>query len=71
MANNLRTATISNYVTSVRLHKIDFRGNLSTWILNFNEQIRLHNDMVTADEDKISDGQAVNFLEAAVSGIQV
>ena len=69
MANNLRTATISAYVTSVRLHKLDFRGNLSTWILNYTEQIRLHNDMVTADEDKISDGQAVNFLEAAISGI--
>ena len=41
MVNNLRISTVSTYITSVRLHKIDFRGNLSTWILNFCEQIRL------------------------------
>ena len=70
MVNNLRISTVSTYITSVRLHKIDFRGNLSTWILNFCEQIRLHNDMVTDNDDKISDGQGVNFLEAAVSGVQ-
>ena len=72
MVNNLRISTVSTYITSVRLHKIDFRGNLSTWILNFCEQVRLHNDMVTDDDDKISDGQGVNFLEleAAVSGVQ-
>ena len=69
MTNGLRVLTISNYITSVRLHKLDFRGNVSTWLLNYVEQIRLHNEMVEHDQDKISEGQSVNFLEAAVMGV--
>ena len=68
MTNSLGIATVSSYITSSRLHKQDFRGKLSTWILNFVEQVRLHNDMVNDPDDAISSGQAVNFLEAAVSG---
>ena len=68
MTNSLRIATVSSYITSTWLHKQDFRGKLATWILNFVEQVRLHNDMVTDPADAISQGQAVNFLEAAVSG---
>ena len=69
MTNSLRVGTISNYITSVRLHKQDFRGNLCTWLLNFSEQVRLHNEMVSDPQDWISSGQAVNFLEAAVMGV--
>ena len=70
MTNSLRVATVSSYITSTRLHKQDFRGKLGTWILNFVEQVRLHNDMVSHKDDEISSGQAVNFLEAAVSGVE-
>ena len=69
MTNSLRIGTVSNYITSVRLHKQDFRGSLCTWLLNFSEQVRLHNEMVPDLQDRISDGQAVNFLEAAVMGV--
>ena len=70
MTNSLRIATVSSYITGTRLHKEDFRGKLGTWILNFVEQVRLHNDMVNDARDEISSGQDVNFLEAAVSGVQ-
>ena len=69
MATELRIQTVSSYVTSVRLSKLDWRGSNSTWLLNYAEQLRLYNDMVPNQADQFSDGMMIAFLKSAVSGV--
>ncbi|CAB9531102.1 Retrotransposon protein [Seminavis robusta] len=73
MSNHYKTsmtATIrssSTYLTTANLSDGSWRGSQQNFILNFKEQGRIYNG--TSVHDKYSDGQLVQFLEQAVSGV--
>ena len=67
MVSQIRSQTISSYITSVRLHSSNWRGSQSNFVLHFAEQCRLYNE-ITEPADNYSDGMKIQFLNAAVAG---
>ena len=58
---------LSTYITSVRLHQINWRGTHKAFILNYKEQTRQHGLLA---EEAFTDSQHVDFLHAAVCEIE-
>ena len=65
MTSRLTAQKISSYLTSTRLHTLSWNGTQSNFILHFKEQYRQYNEIAT---ERYSDGLAIQFLEAALSG---
>lgn len=61
----LRSQQISSYLTSTRLHTIGWRGTQTNFILNWNEQARVHNEI---SQEPYSEAQLVTFLNSCLSG---
>ncbi|CAB9525027.1 hypothetical protein SEMRO_1618_G286450.1 [Seminavis robusta] len=67
MTATIRSSKTSTCLTTANLSDGSWRGIQQNFILNFKEQGRIYND--TSVHDKYSDGQLVQFLEQAVSGV--
>ena len=66
MAGELRAQNTSTYLTSTRLHLMNWRGTQANFILHYKEQARQHSDM---SDSPYTDKQKISFLNAAVSGV--
>ncbi|CAB9529668.1 hypothetical protein SEMRO_2577_G331790.1 [Seminavis robusta] len=67
MTATIHSSKTSTYLTTANLSDGSWRGSQQNFILNFKEQGRIYND--TSVHDKYSDGQLIQFLEQAVSGV--
>ncbi|CAB9531582.1 Retrotransposon protein [Seminavis robusta] len=67
MTATIRSSKTLTYLTTANLSDGSWRGSQQNFILNFKEQGRIYNG--TSVHNKYSDGQLVQFLEQAVSGI--
>ena len=65
MSGMLRAQKISGYLTSTRLHEIGWRGLIQNFILHWQEQARIYNEI---SEEPYTDAQLIQFLNACVSG---
>jgi hypothetical protein len=65
MTAELHAQKISTYLSSTRLHQINWRGSQESFLLNFKENARLHNEI--NPQDKYSDPQLIRFLNACVA----
>jgi hypothetical protein len=66
MSSTLRASKLSAYISGTRLDQINWRGSQATFILHYQEQTRLYNEI---SEDPYSDRQLINFLQVCVSGV--
>ena len=67
MATQIRSGTISSYISSTRLKDINWRGTQNSYLAHFKEQCRLFNEIAI---DRFSDGQLIQFLHQSLAGIQ-
>lgn len=65
MTSVLRSQMISSYLTSTRLHSIQWRGTQANFILHWMEQARIHNEI---SDTAFTENQLVTFLNACLSG---
>ncbi len=66
MSAELRSQTISTYLTSNRLHQSNWRGTQAAYLLHWREQARQHNEISTTG--RYSDAQLITFLKTAIAG---
>ena len=67
VSSTIRAQQISTYVTSVRLHTVNWRGPTGTFIHHFKEQLRVYNEISPV---KYTDAQCSQFLETCVQGTE-
>jgi hypothetical protein len=65
-ATDLRIKSLVNYLSSARLDKTTWNGTQANWIIHYEKQSRLHDEIATA---KFTDSQKIQFLRTAVSGV--
>ena len=61
----LSASRLSTYLTSTRLHTLNWRGPQKSAILHFKEQARLYNEIA---EDPYTDGHLINMMNMYVCG---
>ena len=66
MTAELQSQKISTHCTSVRFKSLNWRGGQQSFLLHFADQLCMH-DVIS--RDNYSEGQRINFLHAAVSGV--
>ena len=66
MTAELQSQKISTHCTSVRFKSLNWRGGQQSFLLHFADQLRMC-DVIS--RDNYSEGQRINFLHAAVSGV--
>jgi hypothetical protein len=65
MTSVLRAQLLSSYLTSTRLHTLQWRGTQSNFILHWMEQARIYNKI---SDTEFTETQLVTFLNACLSG---
>ena len=60
--------TLSSYLTSTRLHQVEWRGTKTAFIHNWAEQARLYNEI---SKEQYTDYQLIEFLNSCVAGTAV
>lgn len=68
MTTELRSGQLSAYLTSVKLHEINWRGTQESFILHFKEQARQHTLLNSGAGEAYTENQLINFLKMAVLG---
>ena len=66
MTSELKSQTILTYLSSTRLNDGKWRGTEEAYVLHYQQQVRLYNEMMGVNG--LSDIQSVNMLQVAVSG---
>ena len=66
MTAELQSQKISTHCASVRFKSLNWRGGQQSFLLHFADQLRMC-DVISSDN--YSEGQRINFLHAAVSGV--
>ena len=65
MTAEMRAQQISTYMTSTRLHLLNWRGTQESFVLNFAEHARVYN---LISEEPYTDKTQIQFLSAALAG---
>ncbi len=65
MAAQIRSQKHSSYITSTRLDQEVWRGTISSYLLHFNEQLRLYTETA---EVGYTGSQKIQFMQNALAG---
>ena len=67
---SLEASNILEYITTVKLHKIAWKGSYKGFILNWNDKLRIYEDMVSY-EDHFTNNVKKTLLENVVMGVPI
>ena len=65
--STIRANKISTWLTSARLHNVNWKGTQSNFILHWQEQSRIYNEI---SDEPYTEKQLINFLQLCVSGTE-
>ena len=68
MTIEFKADAVSTYLTSARLHQMDWRSTQEEYIHHYSNQARIYNETVS-DDDKFGDKHLVRLLNNSVSGV--